>query len=193
MQLDIERLDQNIFYYKGIISEPDKIIDYFENVDMTKWEDWLSTGANNVRHGFSKKVIFDHPDNSAELVSISNIIKQVVSFSLYHYKENIECKDISGPPFFDIKKYTDGADMGLHADSEDISDKRHPILSAVLYLNDNYVGGEIDFTNQNVKIKPIKGSMVIFPSIPPYYHRPMPVTSGTKYMVPFFFYEKETN
>ena len=54
-------------------------------------------------------------------------------------------------------------------------------ISCLVYLNDNYVGGEIEFPNFNVKIKPEPGMLIIFPSNFAYRHIAHPVTEGVKY------------
>jgi predicted 2-oxoglutarate/Fe(II)-dependent dioxygenase YbiX len=94
------------------------------------------------------------------------------------------------PNFFNIKKYNEGADMGPHVDSSDPTNIEHPVISGVMYLNDNYEGGEINFPNQGVSIKPKAGSVIIFPSTDPYLHHPQKIDYGTKYMVPLFWYKE---
>jgi hypothetical protein len=192
MQLDPKHLDSNMIYYKKIVSNPDEIINYFENIDQTVWDDWMSSNNTSVRHGFSKRVFYSDSDNGSEkLLSISNLIRSAITSATEYYISKIQTKDVAIPNFFDIKKHTDGANMGPHTDSEDESNTKNPVLSAVLYLNNNYSGGEIEFAKQGITISSEPGSLILFPSVPPYYHRPLPVTSGTKYMVPFFLYEKE--
>ena len=56
-------------------------------------------------------------------------------------------------------------------------------ISAIIYLNDDYEGGELEFVHFGVKLKPTKGSLVIFPSNYAYSHIAHPVTSGTKYAI----------
>jgi hypothetical protein len=192
MQLNPEHLEKKIIHYKGIVPDPDKIIEYFESVDQNIWNDWMSSDSTNIRHGFSKRVHYSELNGENEqLLSIANSIKSAITLATEHYRSKIETEDVGIPSFFDIKKYTQGADMGAHADSEDDLDKKHPVLSAVLYLNNNFVGGEIQFINQGIAIKSDPGSLILFPSVPPYYHRPVPVKNGTKYMIPFFLYDKE--
>ena len=77
--------------------------------------------------------------------------------------------------------------MGPHVDS--YGDERSPVISVVAYLNDDYQGGELYFPNQNIKIKPEPGSIVVFPSIAPYFHASLPIVSGVKYMIPGFWYK----
>jgi predicted 2-oxoglutarate/Fe(II)-dependent dioxygenase YbiX len=62
-------------------------------------------------------------------------------------------------------------------------------MSAVLYLNDDYEGGELNFKDQNITIKPEAGSIVIFPSVAPFYHESKEIISGNKYMCPAFWKE----
>lgn len=109
-------------------------------------------------------------------------------------------------PVFNIKKYNTGTAMGAHYDQLD-GDKTLR-YSLVMYLNDDYEGGEISFklseyednkmvgpidldysvalkNNQfDFGVKPSAGSIIIFPSSAPYYHIAHTVKSGVKYMVP---------
>jgi predicted 2-oxoglutarate/Fe(II)-dependent dioxygenase YbiX len=55
------------------------------------------------------------------------------------------------------------------------------VLSAICYMNDDYEGGELEFINFNIKIKPEPGMLVLFPSNFAYTHTAHPVTSGFKY------------
>jgi predicted 2-oxoglutarate/Fe(II)-dependent dioxygenase YbiX len=59
--------------------------------------------------------------------------------------------------------------------------------STVIYLNDDYEGGEIYFPKLNFKHKPTRGDAVIFPcSGPEYVHGVTEVTSGTRYTIPMW-------
>lgn len=54
-------------------------------------------------------------------------------------------------------------------------------ISSTLYYNDNYSGGEIVFMDQNLKIKPKAGSLILFPSNEDYPHEVLPVLFGNRY------------
>lgn len=57
-------------------------------------------------------------------------------------------------------------------------------ISIVVYLNDDYVGGEIWFPRMdNLSIKPKAGDIVVFPSTYIYEHASQDMISGTKYAV----------
>lgn len=79
---------------------------------------------------------------------------------------------------YQLLRYRAGQEYKAHADGgTDIG----RAISAVLYLNNDYEGGEIEFPNFGVKIKPEPGMLILFPSTYPYAHIAHPVTDGTKY------------
>jgi len=79
---------------------------------------------------------------------------------------------------YNMLKYSTGQEYKAHADGTTDTGRS---VSAIIYLNDNYEGGEIEFVNFGVKIKPKPGMLIIFPSTYPYAHIAHPVISGTKY------------
>jgi len=92
--------------------------------------------------------------------------------------------NISEPVYFvegfNLLRYQGGEEFKAHYDGPTAS---HRSLSPILYLNDDYTGGELEFVNFDLKIKPKAGSMYIFPSNYPYAHIAHPVQTGTKYAI----------
>lgn len=54
-------------------------------------------------------------------------------------------------------------------------------ISLSFFLNDDFTGGELVFPEFDLKITPVAGDMVIFPSNHPYLHRVNPVQIGIRY------------
>lgn len=54
-------------------------------------------------------------------------------------------------------------------------------VSTVTYFNNDYDGGELEFSKLGVKIKPEPGDVIVFPSSFIYTHSSLPVKSGVKY------------
>ncbi len=65
------------------------------------------------------------------------------------------------------------SELDLHADNSR--------LTFVLYLNDNFKGGELDFPTLGVRLQPKAGFLAIFPGGKLYPHRSLKVIGGTKY------------
>jgi predicted 2-oxoglutarate/Fe(II)-dependent dioxygenase YbiX len=59
-----------------------------------------------------------------------------------------------------------------------------------VYLNDDYEGGEVEFVNFGIKIKPQPGMLLLFPSTYPYAHIAHPVTSGVKYAIVTWIHDR---
>lgn len=60
-------------------------------------------------------------------------------------------------------------------------------IASLVYINDDYQGGEIFFPNQNLQFKPLKNSLVFFPGDVNFLHGVTTVISGTRYTMPSFW------
>lgn len=87
---------------------------------------------------------------------------------------------LSGPQ---LAKYESGSHIRAHNDTATEFSAR--CISALLYLNEDYAGGELIFPRLRVSHRAYAGEMVLFPS--EYLHAVSPVTSGTRYCFVGFF------
>jgi len=90
----------------------------------------------------------------------------------------------------EIKKWSICEDLNTDNFYSDVS--RNEIqnnYTVIVFLNDNYTGGEVQFENRvgNDLIKIAKGGVLIYPSTEEYKHKHLPVTSGTKYVAVTYF------
>ena len=81
---------------------------------------------------------------------------------------------------YNMLKYSSGEEYKAHYDGPTETAR---IISAIAYINSDYEGGELEFPNFNVKLKPEPGMLVLFPSNFAYKHIAHPVTKGTKYAI----------
>jgi len=80
--------------------------------------------------------------------------------------------------------YDAGVGISLHADdSSNGSRDYHRVITVLIYLNDDYEGGEISFPSQNLFIKPKPGDVLIFPSNRMFKHEVLPILSGERFAV----------
>lgn len=61
------------------------------------------------------------------------------------------------------------------------------LVTAILYVNDDYEGGELLLPQQNLVYKPKAGTLILFPSGFCYPHASNQITQGTKYAVVTWF------
>ena len=78
-----------------------------------------------------------------------------------------------------------------HADKQNVdgSPNSYPEndIASLVYINDDYEGGQIYFPNQNLQFKPASGSLVFFPGDINYLHGVTEVTKGIRYTMPNFW------
>lgn len=65
------------------------------------------------------------------------------------------------------------------------------LVSAVVYINDDFAGGELVFPKIKYSYKPVAGSCIMFPSGIEYSHYVANVLSGTRIVLPLWFPKDE--
>jgi len=182
-----EIYNDSIYYYKGILQRPEYIIKLIEqnnlNSDLiSDWVPWQSSDGDYT-FGRTKRINFEHyPNSSDESKFIYGSILSAIRLAGIFYARNKNINLGKQSPI-SISKYDEGKFMGPHTD-----EMSGAHISGVLYLNDNYRGGELEFPNQGFSIKPEAGSMILFPSTQPYIHDPKPAQGAERYICPVFWY-----
>jgi predicted 2-oxoglutarate/Fe(II)-dependent dioxygenase YbiX len=87
-----------------------------------------------------------------------------------------------------LLRYPEGGHYVAHFDSGHISNGEavramDRDISIVLYLNDDFEGGEFEFVHSNEMIKPEAGMLIAFPSDWRHTHRVHPVTRGERWAI----------
>jgi hypothetical protein len=75
-----------------------------------------------------------------------------------------------------INVWREGNDQREHFDNNE--------FSALVYINDDYIGGEINFPEIDLSIKPKAGSLIVWPGY--FKHSVSLVVSGTRFTLPMF-------
>lgn len=117
------------------------------------------------------------------------VLQNLTSATMSCYKTFIEPKyhaEIKNIEPIQFLSYPVGGHYIEHNDSENFENGQwtriaNRDISILFYLNDNYTGGELEFTTLGLKIKPKTGMMIAFPSYKEFAHKVHPVTSGMRY------------
>jgi len=105
-------------------------------------------------------------------------------------KTDFEIIETIYPDYLGLVKWEVGDVQHPHADGEN-KNEEHPFFwrnfGCVLYLNDDYEGGEIYFPNQNIELKPKPNTLVFFPGTLEYLHGVKSITNGVRYTLTSFW------
>jgi len=168
--LDNIYVNDKIFYYKRYISNPETIIKDIDSLN-TQWQ-FYSVKESNKK---------PYKRNSYEFAEYKKIDINLIGNELQWCIEDYESKNnIKISRFTDLvatKSYP-GKFFGNHVDSNGVGSDPH--ITIIVDLNDNYDGGELEFLDYDLKLKPFAGSVLIYPSTEPYYHTPNLITMGHK-------------
>ena len=107
-----------------------------------------------------------------------------------HYKNWIEIKENLYPETFIIVKHLLDKKYDIKYDG---STRTNRAVSSVLYLNEGYQGGELDFPLQFHTYYPKSGSILTFPSNYAFEHITNPIKSGIKYEVLSFYHDCDSS
>jgi len=146
-------------HYQGRVGQ-----NFTENVDVKKSTDMVISGKKNWKD-------FDALFFTSLSKALSAVKKEFDFFSG-------PFKDIG----YAVQKTNPGEYYHWHIDSgsHQFSDRQ---LVAIWYLNDvDGPGGETEFLNQNVKIKPETGKLILFPPFWTHEHRGVTLQKGVKYI-----------
>ena len=96
-----------------------------------------------------------------------------------HFKSYEPVQFLGYPPGGHYKGHNDGEEFNMETRQWEACMPRD--VSFLFYLNDQYGGGELEFYDLGLTIKPKKGMMIAFPSYKEFAHMVHPVTWGHRY------------
>ncbi len=119
-----------------------------------------------------------------------NILKEVYSVYAKTFAESCMIFEQEGIIDFTAFKFQETPVGGGFHDwhSENNTANKNRFLVWSLFLNDVEEGGELEFLNYPIRIKPKKGSIALFPAYYTHTHRGNPPLSNTKYIATGWFY-----
>ena len=172
--LNVEQLEENIFYIKNFLSKED--LSYSENIiNNIPTDSWSTLNAEHQESWHNK--FYDHNDSKLnDLIKnkINNLMKIVPTLTLHGFNR--------------LLRQSPENNMDAHVDERE--DQRNGAIreyALVLYLNDNYDGGNLSYLNLGIQIKPEAGSLMIFKTGPKYLHEVKMVTGNNpRYCLPAF-------
>ena len=130
---------------------------------------------------YKPKNLGPRDEHNSQLIDLHQEIYEKLKFCIDDYAKYWGINVVYYEAFNFVKYDGKGKHFNIHADH---GPAYNCTVSAVIYINDDYEGGEIEFPRLNGYIhKPKVGDIAIFPSNYIYEHASLPMKSGTKYCV----------
>jgi len=208
--MKINDLGNGVLYIENAFPKHKEFIDAIEkteNISSTipDWSDWMDN--KDTRQGSLKQIDWDYSVNKENIYwprvgvnkdknesrskayDILNMIHEPLleSLEVWYKKTGIKKLDWISRNYT-IKKYDSGKEIHSHSDRNK-DDKYHTFDWTVLvYLNDDYTGGELYFDDLDKTISPSAGSIIFFSTDE--LHTAKKVLTGNKYFL-FFYIHSE--
>lgn len=174
-----------------------RVENFLETSDIKKIVEFAEQQTEVSGPSVSERAILQFkPDTEiTELVQLYQ--RKVEDLLTYTYGRDVT--DMSGTA---LRKWFPGEFQAPHADCEAVFTWNYDTWSissfnnfsslfieyaALVYLNDDYEGGEIYFPDHGVEIKPSTGELIFFPGTNLYTHGVKEITSGYRYAMMTFF------
>jgi prolyl 4-hydroxylase len=174
------------------------------DIPMSRLSDWIRTYDDGIPHDLCDKLISivdNNPDiifnetwrrgtgsSSIDLSSAWDYLKNTINTLFKEYKNDVKCSDLNHVGCIEaplVLKYKSCSDKGeyfnLHSDNWSMNTASRQ-LSVIAYLNDVEEGGETQFVNLNMSVRPKKGRVLFFPPFYSYQHQGNSPISNDKYI-----------
>lgn len=172
----------DIVYYENFIPQEDcdKLVRYFKSkTDWTPVAFYESYGMNMIKDD-EKLEQFGLPRDY--LGQVADRMKEAV--------EDAHQRPVRGVSTH-AQKWETGSFASFHSDNSDMDGKpsawEPSKLVCLAYLNDDYVGGELDFRDHDLTIAPPIGILITFPGGINNVHAVKEVTEGCRYTLGAFW------
>ena len=162
---------ENIQYIENILSNENHniLLDYAKNAKSWQEQPWL---AKTIESDNLPKEIIEILNGIFELVYKKSTDLYRVDINLFHKSA------------LHLVKFVKGFHLIPHVDTLSVEGNH---IASVYYINDDYVGGEINFPDHKLKIKPKANSLIIFPGNENYLHEVLKIVDGNRYSSAMWF------
>lgn len=193
----MNKLSDYISFFDNVLTDQEcnDIIEWYESNISEEQDAQVASGKKSRKSsGRNSKIIYVPYESDVDLLLSKAVNKSLSSYverlsNLLIFNDNTNISNIGIPTNliseqYSINKYYPDqfyewhVDQGFSSENIDIFSR---VFSVLIYLNDDFEGGNTEFTFGH--IVPKQGSCLVFPSNFLFAHRASPVLSGQKYSV----------
>lgn len=197
---DVTRVIEDVTLVKGFLSkdEVDNLFDIMKNLSQEDWEkEYLDQLPAFCMEKFGRSDVenlvaegkFEITQNWKDKnYNITNHDIVGVMYNRLNKLINLVDTKLELAGFSTIQRMQEGVELKAHTDQHTDPSIRY---ATIIYLNNDYAGGELFFSNKNIELRPNPGDLVIFPGTDEFNHGVRHVQEGPiRYVVVGFIKEK---
>ena len=169
-----------------------------QNSLIKQWSDagiYANKGENsinkNIRNCFAYtakgKESTCHPQDPIRISTES--INACIDSAVQRFRDRYQLGEVISEST-NFLRYEEGGHFVEHVDHNENVPR---LISSSMFLNDKFDGGELEFKEFNLKIKPEAGKIIVFYSSKPYTHKVNPVECGIRYSAVKWYRSAKTN
>ena len=158
----------------GVLT-PDECADL---IARTRSSEWYPATINTA----SGRAVAEHVRNNSTAIFDDDALAKRIYDKISPPDPLMEKHPAGIKPRWRIYRYDEGQYFGLHGDQSYLGDNgERSLLTLIVYLNDDYIGGETDFPELGERILPEPGKALLFQHM--VLHEGCTVLRGTKYVL----------
>jgi hypothetical protein len=183
----VNEIVDNVIVVENFLS-PDDLKIITDIIDNLPEEDWFIEYTQNLKRFCLEKFGRDDVDNLVAEGKFEvthgwqdknyNLENEVVTHSiierLSHFVKLVD-PSLEASGLKTLQRMQEGIQLKAHTDQDTDPSIRY---ATIIYINDNYNGGELFFTNKDIEIKPKPGSLIVFPGTNEFNHGVRHVQAG---------------
>jgi predicted 2-oxoglutarate/Fe(II)-dependent dioxygenase YbiX len=175
-------LAPGIVLYK---TDPEKINYLSNEIENSIKDQWITSRvvntADQTEMNYSTRSCLEYPisKNDQDKKDLYEKINSWINPLFLDYKNNYSVESLTAGPYI-LLKYSDQDKFDAHMDD---CAKFPRTVSMSAYLNNNYLGGELEFPHFGVFYKPEIGDVILFSSSFPYLHQVHKIIDGIRYAI----------
>lgn len=193
---EVTEIDEQIFLVKDFIKpeDRDRILKEAESYSQEEWlGEYMDHLRDKAEYEFGTRdieqlnkdgkmeITWDWADKNLHLKTVQDVMLQL----------NKQITDIIKPHdhliyygLGTIQRQYEGSELRVHVDNYTDA---YVAYAAIVYINDDYTGGELIFPTRDLKLHVPAGSLMMFPATADYPHGVLPPGPGpNRYVLPSF-------
>jgi 2OG-Fe(II) oxygenase superfamily len=180
---DIIWLKDDVASFPGLLTEEycNKVIEYFESAG----EHWMQTcfyDSLGMALVSDDDIFASSGLNDSFFEDLRLLVKSAIETA---FGREVKTNSMHA------QKWPLGSFARWHSDNSDLEGNltawRDNKYASILYLNDDYEGGELEFRDHDLSVKTVRGTLVTFPGGANNIHRVNEVLKGTRYTIVGFW------